>query len=438
MIRELLKPDDPILRKKAAKVTKFDGELKTIVKDLSETLEYTGGLGIAAPQVGIPFQIFVSALTGYPRVFINPQVVAYSKETSMMEEGCLSIPGYRGEVYRPNDVSISYLDQHGKKKIYAATKLLSKVLQHETDHLNGILYIDRMTKKDKFYQIIAYRIVFFGTPEFGLPILSTLVSLKYSFEYEVVGVVSSTDSTPIALAAKAQQIPIVTPISGSLKNPGFREALSALKPDIFVVASFGHIIPKEVLALPKYGAINVHGSLLPHYRGASPIQASLLNGDTQTGVTFFIMDEKMDEGAILGQKEIAIDPSDTYLTLSQKMAQESSATIPSILHRYLNGRIKPQPQDHTQATYTTIGGSSSTLITKESGYIDLKNPPEPKKITNMIRALTPWPGVWTKLETNGKTKLVKLLPNHKVQIEGKTPIPLEDFKRGYPDFKLDW
>lgn len=434
MILDLVKTDNPVLRRKATKVVSFNKGLDSIIKNLRETLVFTGGLGIAAPQAGIPYQIFLTSLPNHPTIYINPIIVKTSDQETEMEEGCLSIPGYRGTVTRPETVTVSYQDKKGARKTIIASGLLAKVLQHETDHLGGILYIDRMTKKDKLYKIIPLRVVFFGTPDFGVPTLRNLIGLKHSFEYEVVGVVTSTQHSPVAKIAKSLGVEILALGNDSLRDPKIMKKISDWQADIFVLASFGKILPKELLALPKHGAINLHPSLLPKYRGASPIQAALYHNETRTGITAFLMNEKMDEGGILDQREIEIAKDDNYQTLHDKISTQSADWLVSVLHKWIDGKLKPTPQDNSQATYTRFS-KPNTLIAREDGYIDLSNPPSKEIVTRMVRAFHPWPGVWTRLE-NGK--LVKLLPKHQVQLEGKQPRPLKEFKHGYPEFNLDW
>ena len=152
MILDLVPFNTPLLRKKTDKVVRFDAELHKLINSMTETLEFTGGLGLAAPQIGLQYQIFVTSLPTHPKVFINPHIKHYSKEVSVMEEGCLSLPGYRGAVSRSTEVEMEYHDRYGKKKFLKAKQLFAKVVQHETVHLNGILYVDRMKAKDKLFK----------------------------------------------------------------------------------------------------------------------------------------------------------------------------------------------------------------------------------------------------------------------------------------------
>ncbi len=208
------------------------------------------------------------------------------------------------------------------------------------------------------------------------------------------------------------------------------------KADLAVVAAYGRILTKSELEMPKFGAINVHPSLLPKYRGPSPIQAAILNGDKITGITIIKMDEEVDHGPIIYQEELELSNIDNFDTLSKKCFQRSAEILPQIIEDFVSGKIKLVPQDHTKATYCE-------RLTRESGYFPIDNPPTPENLDKMIRAYHPWPGVWTKW--NGK--IVKFLPsprhpeersdegsNYLLQMEGKKPISLKDFINGYPNF----
>ena len=292
------------------------------------------------------------------------------------------------------------------------------------------------------------RLIFFGTPLFGQVVLQKLLDENFN----VVAIVTQPDRpvgrdqkltpSPVKTLAKERKIKVFTPASKTeLLATGSR--LLALKPDLFVVASYGMIIPQEILELPEKGALNVHPSLLPKYRGASPIQAAILNGETETGVTIILMDEQMDHGPILAQEKIALDPAETTSTAMSKLAQFGSEILARAIPNYLNGKIAPQPQDHTQATYTK-------LVKKDDGKVNWQE--NNIQIERMARAYNPWPGVWTtvgemaeqldrELKNQRHQNLrLKILQAHldngtlsldSVQVEGKTPISFADFTKGY-------
>ena len=155
--------------------------------------------------------------------------------------------------------------------------------------------------------------------------------------------------------------------------------------------------------------INVHGSLLPKYRGASPIQTAIVNGEKETGVTIMLMDEKMDHGPILSQKELPIDPNDTFTTLASKMAMVGSELLLNTLPESLNGKLETKPQDESQATFTK-------LLTKKDGLVDFNKTAE--QIYNLYCGLIPWPGIWT--TWNGKRlKLLKIAKSQNILPAGR-------------------
>lgn len=209
-----------------------------------------------------------------------------------------------------------------------------------------------------------------------------------------------------------------------------------LKPDLVIVASYGKIIPKKILEIPKYGCLNIHPSLLPKYRGPSPIQTTIFNGDKKTGVTIILMDEKIDHGPILAQQEWEIPNSKiTYPELSQKLARLGVKLLIQTIPKWINGEIKPKPQNESKATYTKI-------LKREDGKIDWSKPG--REIERQIRAFFPWPGAFFFIRHKGKILRVKILQANiskdnkliikKLQPEGKKAMTFEEFKKGYHDF----
>lgn len=238
-----------------------------------------------------------------------------------------------------------------------------------------------------------YQVVFFGTSEFAIPALD---ALSKSPEISVKAVVSQPDMpvgrhqklepTPVKLYAQNINLPVLQP-EKIRKNEDFFKLLKELQPDLFVVISYGQILPKNILDLPRYGSINIHGSLLPKYRGASPIQHALLNGDDETGITFMKMNEKMDEGDMLVLKKYKIQDDDTFETLYKKLAVLGGAMTPLVINDYLEGALTPIRQDNSKAT--TCG-----KIEKNDGRIRWEEQ-NAKEIRNKIRAYTPWPSCFT-------------------------------------------
>jgi len=234
------------------------------------------------------------------------------------------------------------------------------------------------------------KIVFFGSANVALPILEELVT-----RHEVLAVVTNPDApagrrgteqeTPVSALAKDLNLKTFKPkkIKGNIE---FFEDLQNLSADIFVVVAFGSILPKEIIKLPKLKTVNVHFSLLPKYRGPSPIQSALLHGDKQTGTSIFLLDEHVDSGPLLAQKIINIVEDDNFFTLSDKLAKISAHLLLDTLGKYQTGKVTPLPQDEAGATYTKI-------ITKEDGKINWQN--SAFEIYNQFRAFYIWPGIWT-------------------------------------------
>lgn len=214
----------------------------------------------------------------------------------------------------------------------------------------------------------------------------------------------------------------VNPIRAELEKH-FSLVDSLSEADLGVVAAYGHILSKEELNMPKYGCINVHPSLLPKYRGPTPIQQTLLNGDKTSGITIIKMDEEIDHGLIIYQETLDISDNDNLESLSNKFFQRAADILPKIIEDFVSGKIIPQGQNHAKAEFCL-------KLTRNSGYFPIENPPDSDTLDKMIRAYYPWPGVWT--EWNNK--IVKFLPNNILQMEGKKAMPAKDFLNGYPDF----
>lgn len=245
-----------------------------------------------------------------------------------------------------------------------------------------------MAKKTNEKQI-KLPVVFMGTSELSEAILSALIENNYN----IVGVFTKPDKK----IGREQEItpPLVKKLAESHKIPVFQpkkfdfaavEELKKLKPDLVIVAAYGKIIPKAALKIPGFGFLNVHVSLLPKYRGPSPIQNALLNGETQTGITIMLMDEGVDTGDILGQKIIQIAQDDNAKTLTKKLSENGALFLLKIIPLLVEQKIEPQKQDFSQATFCQ-------LIEREDGHIYWHNGAE--SIYNRYRALTPWPGIFS-------------------------------------------
>jgi len=236
-------------------------------------------------------------------------------------------------------------------------------------------------------------IVFMGSPDFAVPTLRAL-----AIHYEVIGVVTQPErESGRGRAIKSPSIKTLTLELGlnliqpeKLRAPEAMNQLRLWNPDLIVVAAFGQILKPDVLALPPHGCINVHASLLPRWRGAAPIQAAILAGDSQTGVTIMKMDQGVDTGAIINQCPMKIEDDDTAGTLSEKLSHLGADLLIETLPRYLSGELKPQLPDESKATY-------ASMLKKADGLLDFTEPVE--KLVRRVHAFDSWPGTF--FEWNG-------------------------------------
>ncbi len=239
------------------------------------------------------------------------------------------------------------------------------------------------------------KIIYMGTPDFAVGPLKAIIDAGY----EVTAVVTQPDKpkgrsdrlipSPVKAVAVEHDIPVLQPVR--LRNPESIEELRAYPADIIVVAAFGQILPREVLKMPRFGCVNIHASLLPHLRGASPIQHAILMGDKESGVTIMQMDEGLDTGDILLQERIPIADDDTGGTLFDKLAVVGSGLIVKALPLIERGELTPVPQDEAMADH--VG-----MLKKSMGQIDFTRPAA--EIERQVRGMDPWPGAYTTY--NGK------------------------------------
>jgi methionyl-tRNA formyltransferase len=259
------------------------------------------------------------------------------------------------------------------------------------------------------------RIIYMGTPQFAVPALETLIAgskpgLVLQEGYEIVTVITRPDKasgrgkeivySPVKQLALSHEIPVGQP--GSLKRQENIEMLAAYQSDLYIVAAFGQILPQAVLDLPRYGTLNIHASLLPKYRGVSPISEAILQGDTETGVTIMLVDAGVDTGPILLQRTIPIAEDDTTGSLTSKLAVLGASMLVEALPLWVQGKITPQTQDNRFASYTH-------MLHKEDGKIDWNQSAD--VLARKVRAFTPWPGAYTKWGD----RLLKIISAHAVQ-----------------------
>lgn len=234
------------------------------------------------------------------------------------------------------------------------------------------------------------RIIFMGTPEFSVAALTALIESNH----EVIAVYSQPprpkgrgqqiQNSPVHIYAEKQDIPVYTPLG--LKNSEAQHQFAAHKADIAVVVAYGLILPKAILDEPKYGCLNIHASLLPRWRGASPIQQAIWKGDAQTGISIMLMDEGLDTGPVIAMKSIPILPTTTASSLHDELSNLGARMIVDTLDELAAKKhLKSTPQDNSKTTY-------APLLKKEDGKINWNK--SAAEIDRQIRALNPWPGVW--------------------------------------------
>ncbi|OGF31938.1 methionyl-tRNA formyltransferase [Candidatus Falkowbacteria bacterium RIFOXYD2_FULL_35_9] len=318
-----------------------------------------------------------------------------------------------------------------------------------------------MEKKD-------IKIVFFGTSEFAVPIFK-----KIADNYDVKLVVTSPDKpsgrkmimTPPPVKAEAENRGLAISQPNFLKrNDSFFEQLRKINPDIIIVVAYGKILPPEIINLPEQGCLNIHGSILPKYRGASPIQTALINGDKETGVSIILMDLGMDTGDIIKSEYLEINPADNFTVLSTKMSEMASSMIDDVIIPYITDELNLEMQDDDRASYCTkIESSMGKVIWSMSA----------SAINNLVRAIAERVGVYTTFNDKKlniiKSKVVSSCQNQEkyqdlpvgtvvscmdeqnksfiavkcgkgaleleqVQLEGKKPMAVKDFINGQPNF----
>jgi methionyl-tRNA formyltransferase len=242
---------------------------------------------------------------------------------------------------------------------------------------------------------MTFRAVFMGTPQFAVPCLDALTEIA-----EVAAVVCQPDKprgrglelAPPPVKVRALELGLDVHQPTKLKTGEFAEWLKSQNADVALVVAYGRILPKDVLAAPRLGCVNVHASLLPKYRGAAPITWAVVNGEPETGITLMQMDEGMDTGAMLEQFVTSIVPEETAGELSERLSALGALAVRKGLPKYVAGAYTPIPQDHAKATH-------ASMLTKDMGRIDFAKPA--RAVHDHVRGMTPWPGAFT--TSRGKT-----------------------------------
>lgn len=267
------------------------------------------------------------------------------------------------------------------------------------------------------------RTIFIGASDFGIPAFRALLKDK---RFKIIAVITQPDKPagrkqiltppPIKTEAEKCRIPIFQP----RRINDLKSQIANLKPEIIIVIAYAQIIPEEILNLPKYGCVNIHGSLLPKYRGAACVQAAILNNDKQTGITIIKMDKGLDTGPILWQNKINIESRDTAGALYEKLSFLGAEILPIAVKKYIAGEIKPIPQDNAKASYVK-------RLKKQDGLIDWAKPAV--EIKRFIRAMAPWPNAYTKIK-NQKSKIKIIEKNLKITEIEHQPLKINKYKIG--------
>lgn len=267
------------------------------------------------------------------------------------------------------------------------------------------------------------KIVFFGSSRYIIPILDTLNTF---FTLSLVVTTEQGSMEPVPFYAKSKKIEYISVRKKADLITNYE--IQGKGADLGVVADFGLIIPDETMKFFTHGIINIHPSLLPKYRGSSPVQNTILNGDTKTGVSIIKLDNHMDHGPLIAQLEEEVKPDDTAKSLYERLFKLSCPLLQKVIQDFEVQKVKLTPQNHEAATFTKE-------LKREDGFIDFKTISSKDFFDRIVRAYYPWPGVWTKTTLNPKSpeKIIKFMPGKKLQVEGGREMNYKDFINGYPE-----
>lgn len=264
------------------------------------------------------------------------------------------------------------------------------------------------------------KIVFFGSGYYTIPIIERLRNQG------LVLVVTIEQQGKLTDYLKKEKIPyLYSGLKDQDQSASWRTKIEDLQPDLGVLASYGALIPKKVIEIFQYGILNIHPSLLPKYKGPSPIQYAILDGERNTGISIIKLDDQIDHGPILLQKPFNLAEKDTLKNATELMFREGGDMIYELIQKMRSGlSIKVIPQRIKDESWTE-------KIDKTRGEIFIENPPQVSDLDRMIRAFYPWPGVYLTTSLSGNKKILKLLPNNMYQVEGKRQMSYKDFLNGY-------
>lgn len=419
---------DPVLRQVASPVKHVGPSTRRLAAQMVATMRRNKGVGLAAPQVGVASRVVVVDVGEGLHVLVNPKVTAASGATSDWE-GCLSFPGLLAEIERAETVTVEHLGLDGRSAWMQGQGYLARALQHEIDHLDGVVILDRAKSVERIEpadvpdrasaeegftsdggiegpspgdtgepedQPVSHplRVAFLGTPDFARPTLEALMAAGHN----VVGVVTQPDRpagrggklggpSAVKRTALAFGLPVWQG-TASEARASLAAVLRNWRAEVGVVVAYGVILPPDVLRAPRLGLINLHASLLPDYRGSSPIQRAIMDGRSVSGVTVIKMDEGVDTGDILAQREVRLTEDETGGSLHDRLAPVGATLILHALCLMAEGRTAPRPQPRT-------GGLPAPRLGPNDEVIDWRKPAE--AIARQVRALVPVPGAHTVL-----------------------------------------
>ena len=397
-LRKIVTVGDPILTKVCRPVTKFDQKLAILIEDMIETMHEANGVGLAGPQVGVMRRLCVVDTGEEDVELVNPEIVEVSAETQTGVEGCLSLPGKYGIVTRPEHVVIRAQDRNGDWYEYEGDDIVARCFLHEIDHLDGHMYTEiaeKMLTPEELEELTRQeeaggwrmRLVFMGTPDFAKACLETL----YTDGFDIAAVYTKIDTpknrgmklipSPVKEYALSVGLPVYQP--QSFRDEEAVRQLRELKPDLLVVVAYGKILPQAVLDIPKYGAINMHGSILPQLRGSAPVQRSILNHCDEAGVTAMYLSAGMDEGDIVEIRKTLIQPLETSEELMARLAQIAAPLIAP------TPSVPLKPEQPCASRRTAPAPTYAPMLSKEDSPIDWNQPA--RFIVDHVRGLVPSP-----------------------------------------------
>ncbi len=381
-------PGSEVLRTKARPVKNINRGVRGLVERMWATMYREHGAGLAAPQVGVSQRVLVVDVGDHWCALVNPEIV--DSRGSQLEplEGCLSIPDLTGEVERAQFISVHAQDPDGHEVWIDAEGFFARALQHEVDHLNGVLFTDRARRLVPVAPETKLRVVFLGSSAFGVTVLQALLAK----DVQPVAVITRPDRpagrglelhpTPVRRAAEDADLEVWTPERS--RDPELRRRVAELEPDVLLTAAYGQIVPDSLLSLPKLAALNVHPSLLPLYRGPDPIRRTLWDGAAQTGVTIQRMVAEVDAGDILLQEATHVGPDEDAGALGARLAELGGQLTLRALRLLASGKAAWRTQDHAKATH-------APKISPEEEVAGLTLPAP--VLANRVRALAPHPGL---------------------------------------------